>query len=607
MKRANPRGYGAPHIRIWGPSNQILTENIDKFRYRYLEEEPDRCEVTFKTNNRYIRDEEPFQADAKWKVQWGYLPTPEFPAGLYSPIRTVYVREISTTYDDKNITLQIIATDGASYLSQIDPRGASGLYQRVTFGDVVRNFTEQLGLTIKVDTDAFIDGNGKLQIRGTRTGGLTEDIKLANFLNKIRLADRGGDLTHAGGTADGMKPLSVKELPETFVLYEDMFAGVSMWQTIKDLLIKEAVPGLSLSSRDNDLIITQRNLNKKPIHTYPYDPNADGELLMFRPEEKRYKVSKTRNYSIEVHDRLNKITKVKHVTSDELYGRVYLENLAKSNPNIITAEQFEVYQQFVSSVDSTGQRYIMKPELYKFISNQVNTIPEGCEITLVAVPLDNRGNKIDPKPKAGTNIVPNFQFSGFYEAYIEIKGNREQTRQGPITKKTEDATVLKNLIDKKSLGNLVSPAYVDNTSVPTQKAMIIPLTKFVPHGTNDGDTAYNKALNDMYKAENETNPAMFKAIGQPNMENLNVLVITHVAKRDAGRYWIKNLDHDISKSEGYIITGELTRNSKGTSGTEFPSNITDEELVPKDSLIDTSRDITSNPQEEQRDFTFRPN
>jgi hypothetical protein len=94
----------------------------------------------------------------------------------------------------------------------------------------------------------------------------------------------------------------------------------------------------------------------------------------------------------------------------------------------------------------------------------------------------------------------------------------------------------------------------------------------MPLGSND-TTAINEALNDADEAENDTNPASFRAIGQPKMESENVLIIQNVAIRDSGRYWIKEVTHTITRSGGYIIDGVLTRNTVNKSGTEIPERL----------------------------------
>lgn len=584
MKRANPKGYGAPYIKVWGPDGEVITDSIDHFQYKYLEDSSDEAHFTFKTNNRYIRDKKMFQGDARWKVQWGYLKSPEFPEGLNSKIRTVYVRELKTTYDDKNITIKVTCTDGAAYMSQIDPRG--NLFQNVTFGQVVNTFAGQLGLTVMYDTDVFIDGNGQLQIKAYRKEEFTEKIKYANFLNKIRAVGKNSsDATHAGGEVTPLAPLKLDQLPNEFVLYEDMFMGNSMWQTLKKMVAQENIPGMILTGRDDNLYLSQRNLNKKPIHTYEYDPSVDGELLMFSPEEKRYKKSKGTNFAIQIHDKLNKKTKVQYANTSDIAENRKIEQLAAINPNIVSQEQLDYYKALIPQIEKgLKQRINISKEAYDRITKSVNTILEGCQIWLNFTPLDRMGRQLGIGGlKNRMDVVANepaefSQFSGYYEAYIEILGNTQQTRTG-VNKQEEDRSLTQEIVGKKKgSGFSSSSASVDNTSVNTVRGEIIPLRRFISGGTND-DQLKLKALNALEKAEFDVNPAEFKAIGQPEMEAQNVLIINKVAKRDAGRYWIKNLTHTISKSEGYIMTGELTRNSRGSTGDDL-DNVSSASIDP---------------------------
>jgi hypothetical protein len=608
MERANPKGYGSPDIRIWDSNGKVQIDNIDKFVFKYSEDNDDVCTLTFTTKDLYIRDQAPFQADARWKIQWGYKSSPEFPEGLYSNVRTMYVRDIKSTYDTRGVTMTINLSNLASYLRQMDSRG-NGMMQNVTLGDVATSFADGLGLQIKLDEDAIIDGNGQLQIKAHRKNDLVSDLTFASFLNaqlkaKDKDASRLGLNTKSGGTLDPSKPLGIKDLPDTFVLREDMFMGNSHWQTLKQMIREEAMPGINLVGRDDLLILTYRNLNKKPIHTYVFEGPQDGELLSFSPEERRYKKSKT-NFKVLTAQRLIKGATVNFITQADL-NTWSGKDAMKHNNLIIGPEEYALFESILPALREGEENRVKVPDdIKRLIEKDVNTILEGSNIELVLIPLNIEGKRVK-LDKAG-NQVNNLALSGYYEAYIEVVGNRQFSRASGNTRDPElnrlnpqqlDSYIIKNVTanySKKESEKTAIPLgeatnRIDGTSAPSIQGTLIPLRKFLPVGTNEANVAANQALNDLDEAENDTNPANFKAIGQPNMESEQVIVINNVAKRDAGRYWIKELTHTINRSGGYIMEGELTRNAVNKSGTEL------EGRVPDDNQVDDRRTIDETPE-----------
>jgi hypothetical protein len=619
MIRANPKGYGTPYVKVWGSDNKLITQQIDNFTYKYSEDGDDIADITFKTKDLFVRDEMSFQDDARWKIQWGWLPTPEYPKGIHSNVRTIYLREIKTKYDFSGVTIKIQGTDGASFMNQLDPRG-QGLFQNVTLGQMLNTFTEQLGLKVVYDTDAFLDANGKLSVKAYRMGGPINRIKFANLLNTLR-DPKGGRIepkrralgldefvgepiqldasntilhdpripeTHSGGEIDAQPLIDMANLPDTFVLHEDFFCENTVFKTIKKLLNEEAVGGLKVYGRDDLLVMTRRNLAKKPIHIYEFTGNEDGELLSFEPQSKRLKKTKAAKHRIGQWNTRFKEKIVQFVDAKD-QTNVYMDQLAKLDPNIITSEELELYKQTIEGF-SIGKKFNITPSQYKLITKDVNTILEGCQITFIIYPLDRqnkplRKNKDNPPTTFGQVGNPDTfdttNFSGYYRGYVSIKGNRQQTISNP-NNKAEEASVIQNIVNSKDAGFLKT-SVIDNTSVGITKEILRPLRKTINLGTND-EKKINSVLNDLEKAEHDLNPATFLAVGQPRLESSEVIIINNVAKRDAGRYWIKEITHTISKSNGYTMSGQLTRNAVGVVGNESLDKTTeapdDEAIIP---------------------------
>lgn len=641
MKRANPRGYGSPYINVWGSDGELIDYQIDSFVFKYCEDDDDSCTIIYKTDDVYIRDSLSFQQDAQWKIQWGYLPSLEFETGLNSNIRKMYVRDIDTTYDRAGITSRITLSNLGSYLRQYDPRGAGSLMQGVSLATVVDNFCSTLGLKVKYD-GVMMDSNGDLTIStelaskatpgfrgfnsamGEGQGPIVNpDIKFAYFLNQLEQNREEYKVNKSSSLEKKPQVFGPNNLPQNFVLHEDMFQSNSAWQTIKKLILGEKTTGLKIVGRDDLLLITKRTLNKTPIHTYIYRGDSDGELLQFDSSKKRYKKSKAFDHRVGAWDAVIKQKTVQFVTADEIPNTNKLKNIVKADRgNIISPEQYKILVEASKSIKENHMGLIpLTLDDLKLLSRDMNTGVErnaeghltGLEYYISVMPVDFDGNEIQTtkttttyKSILGSKYLPGWDvkeetpienweknFSGYYRAVIVVKGGKQLSKTNNLKNKP---IIEKPIRYYKSSGNNaygmntgsgwvdgVEPTYGDhnesyqlkdnmdfsntqNTSTPTdntatlsQRVSLLPVKRFIDLGTND-PTAVNEILNELEEAENDTNPATFKAIGQPEMEAQEVLEILNVAVRDAGRYWIKELTHTITKQGGYIMTGDLVRN-----------------------------------------------
>ena len=80
-----------------------MSSCITSFSYKYDEENDDECVIDFMFESITQMDNEIFQEDVVLLVQWGYIE----PGGniVKSPMRTIAVREIKTSYASLGIKL----------------------------------------------------------------------------------------------------------------------------------------------------------------------------------------------------------------------------------------------------------------------------------------------------------------------------------------------------------------------------------------------------------------------------------------------------------------------------------------------------------------------
>jgi hypothetical protein len=636
MKRANPMGYGSPYIKVRGCLNEPLTYNIDSFVFKYCEDDDDTCTIVFKTDDVYIRDNVSFQQDVAWKIQWGYLPSPEFPEGYNSRIRKMAVRDIDTTYDRNGVVSRVTLSNFASYLRQYDPRGAGSSMQGVSLAEVVNNFASTLGLTVKFESGTNgveIDGNGDMSIVASGENNSIANIKYAYFLNQLEQAKNPENINKSSSLEWQQKKWDPKNLPKNFTLHEDMFHSNSAWQTIKRLIREEKTPGLKIVGRDDLLLITKRTLSKTPIHTYTYQGDKDGELLSFDSSKKRYKKSKAFDHRLGAWNTVIKEKTVQFVSKEDLPNTNKLRNMVKDDRNhIISPEQYTMLKEAIKNIDEgKGGKIPISPEQLKLISHDVNTgigynngELTGVQFDLILNPVDFEGIPIQTTTtkkvfKTGgifsggkwvdeVTVIDdwNKNFSGYWRAFISIKGGKQQSRTNIMTDRQLGPTVNglsrsdpadgsqwpKENLDFINTQNVTTPT--DASSTESQRAIILPIKRFYDVGTNEG-TAVNEILNDLEQTENDTNPATFKAVGQPLMEAQEVLEFKNLAIRDSGRYWIKDLTHTITKQGGYIMDGELVRNMLNSTyndiGTKEVPNTAEEQ--PEENRTYVPNDVST--------------
>lgn len=256
--------------------NQMIT----KFNYKYDEENDDECCITIQVVRSNQLDNPEFRTDNIIKVRWGYI----LPGGklLQSPIRTVAIRDIKSTYKSDGIEMELICSDLVSYLKN------------------------QRDNTVS-DSDNFIDWINEI-IKGKYI--YTHTIK-----GKVRWMNKGTDRKNIGQfitkkNPDGTPQFQKEQLIEKNRAYNDQYKqtdntqvgddthvifqgkdkdkvimgkGNALYQEAKRLLNEHPDgPGI-IEGRDNKLNILIRDWNQAATAIYTY-AGGSGELIDFKPK-----------------------------------------------------------------------------------------------------------------------------------------------------------------------------------------------------------------------------------------------------------------------------------------------------------------------------------
>src|SRR3989304_10313370 len=112
-------GYGAPYVKVFATYKkdvdkkdiwEEVTPNITDFIYKYSQAEDDICQIKIEEHDTNLPDRPEFQEGVILKVTWGYIGHED------SKSRKVKIVNITPSYNENHITLDILCTDLASSL-----------------------------------------------------------------------------------------------------------------------------------------------------------------------------------------------------------------------------------------------------------------------------------------------------------------------------------------------------------------------------------------------------------------------------------------------------------------------------------------------------------
>ena len=89
-----------------------VSYNIERFRYAYIDDDSDECEISIETVNPYLPDNPALQVGKKIYVKWGYFDSMK--------TKMVLIQETMTKYMDSKITFELTCSDINSNLKQIE-------------------------------------------------------------------------------------------------------------------------------------------------------------------------------------------------------------------------------------------------------------------------------------------------------------------------------------------------------------------------------------------------------------------------------------------------------------------------------------------------------
>lgn len=117
------QGIGMPYLALFSelgtpvinPTTGVpLGAYIHQFQYKYDEEKPNECTITFDCDNPNIVDEHSFPKDTTLFIQWGYI----YPDGssISSEAKSLKVRDYNADFDDTGIHGTLVCVDSKADL-----------------------------------------------------------------------------------------------------------------------------------------------------------------------------------------------------------------------------------------------------------------------------------------------------------------------------------------------------------------------------------------------------------------------------------------------------------------------------------------------------------
>lgn len=249
-------GYAAPVARVFNESGLEVFERVTSFRYSHSEKVEDSSRIVIETNDIFIVDHPDLQEGKVLKVVFGYL------GGKIFRAHKVWIWDLSVTFNDQGVRLEIIAFCKAAYMKL---NSSKDVHDGTSLESLAESLAEVYGLNLKKDG---LEGEQKEGLDEIQSGLPRRDI----------LDAQGPDLRirHAIDNTSYVKRYVFKN-------YESVpQANKSDGKLLEELAAIEPNDNILIDNRDDELIIKKRNLLQKPYKSYKYksEPNY---LLEFIP------------------------------------------------------------------------------------------------------------------------------------------------------------------------------------------------------------------------------------------------------------------------------------------------------------------------------------
>lgn len=509
-------GYGAPVVRVFNFTGTEVFERVTSFTYMHSEKVDDSTRIVIETNDIDLVDHPDLQEGKALKVVFGYL------GGAYLRSHLVWIWDLSPTFNDQGLRLEIIGYCKAAYLKL---NSSKDVYNGTNLEDVAGDIADKYGLNLEKEN---LDASQK-------TSNI-EPIQFGNPKNSVfnlGRKDAFGNTTNTFYTnaLDGAAyPIKTYVFKDYVTLPQGNKSDAKLLDHMVNL---EPIDNLVLDGRDDNLIIKRRNLLQKPYKTYTYKAEA-GHLLEFTPAVRN---SEKRKKSVS-----NSVSGWNEEDQTFYQGST---NIGLSQQGLgLMGDMVDINQEDLLAYNQGTN------------TQSVDGIPttEFEEINIEG----NQAFKKVEKDSLGTSVNPWFT--------VLKKGVREKP----------------GVFDFKQPIHL---AAVDNVAVPKDYIVVAPKENINTVEPTKKDTG-GVGVNRLSQQIAEVNECSATILGDPELQSGKVISLLGVGVKYSGNYYIIAAEHDITPQNGYVTRLTIFRNAKNKVIAKDPNAIDGEQIgLPKNKQI----------------------
>lgn len=502
----------APFIKITTTTGEIFNEKeVVGFTYKYSEEDDDVAEITIQSGDVMLCDRPGVQEGEALTCTWGYLD------GGPVQTRKVYIFDTKAEYSEEGVVLNLTCHEKfvMTKMNVAAPKNPSTSKEKdpnkiIIQSDVLNNIfinnksTSNLG---------FFDKATNLNPR--------DKALIERSINDPAFKNDGTTLRPTQETMyDYEDPQidarNIRVTRNTDSLNVTFYNGnAPTYRSLREYLDKAPGGPYVIDSRDDEVTIRTRDMGQRPLFDYAYG-GEPGTLLTFSPETKnRSKASTSENVKTISWDTENqKATVSTSENKSEGQTQQYLwEKLQQANSSVGTPEWFK-----------NLQNQPLRPRLVGDAAAAVG-IKEWPQVT------EYMGDKGDER----------------YKPYTLNDGNILYTDNKEMGKGTTGQNLGSGTLAPRDNTSTILPHYIRKTPVKNAPGKSIVL------GAETAPQAKAYAENTRTNSQLENNPATATMVGNPLLKSGIIITISNVARRHAGKYYIKDCTHTLDDN-GYITS-----------------------------------------------------
>lgn len=543
-------GFGSAYLEITY-KGKPLPFIVTKFRYVHAEEEDDQCDIDIRTDDPNLVDDPAFTQNSEWVVTWGLIADK-----LISHTQKIYLEDINPTFDKDGINISVVAHDKATVLKKNPSRG---IHKNTSLPALVANAAANHDITTYVEVPPEpIMGN-------LYTGDLYKDAAAAKKKKDIEkkalieAAAKRGQSTFKDA------------MVEYRLLHQDYYADKSNYVQVSPGQFEEIYDNPSFRTRNtggNALIGPASSSNPNVTILNPairdmvkagkIDPTQAKFALYYLNHFDRYKALPQANKSTAqlAKDLARRNSTGAYNVSGHGNSIVITSRMLKKKP-IYTYEyaggeglllsfspetKHKSKQSGASAAEFTGWNALEKEAYHGSVTDGQNPNTRsvtGGGVVNDAVPLLTNPNRATYLKRAA-NVSGPSNYGGTF-------------------------ALRDNLVDNTLVPNFVYGESQVKVSEANKKKAADNLSKQIIKPQKDLSNAFGEASNSQATDAYDQNPGTFLAIGNPLIVSGEVVAIKNVGKKFSGNYWIIKATHELDPSTGYLVTGEIGRNSSGNT------------------------------------------